>query len=307
MNKAGKTAYIFPGQGTQFAGMAARLLSQRERWETKMAEEMLEKSDRILGFNITDLMLVGEEEDLCQTAICQPAVYLYSVILYRILEKRDNPKPDMVAGHSLGEISALTVANVLTFEDGLKLVLARSKAMKMSCEKGPFSAMAAVVGMEEKAIEEVVSSNAEVVVANYNSPHQTVISGTAKGISAVSQELKKAGAKIVIPLKVEGAFHSPFMSSAQEELREAVRQVKFRSPICPVYQNLDGKPSTDRVSIRKKLVAQMTSPVLWRQTISNMEADGAVRFVEVGPNNVLQNLVRRIVFAEVETYSINSY
>ncbi len=280
-------AYVFPGQGAQFVGMG------RDLYEgNAMAREMFEKANEILGFRITDLMFEGTDEDLRQTRVTQPAIFLHSVILARTLG--DSFKPDMTAGHSLGEFSALVAAGALSFEDGLKLVYARAMAMQKACEAEP-STMAAILGLDDAKVEEVLSGIDEVVVpANYNSPGQLVISGSMKGIETACELLKAAGARRALPLKVGGAFHSPLMEPARIELAEAINTTHFSTPVCPVYQNVSGKPNTDPARIRENLIAQLTAPVRWTQSVQNMVADGAVHFTEVGPGTVLQGLVKKI-------------
>jgi len=288
-------AYVFPGQGAQFAGMGKDLYDNYT-----IAKEMFEKANVILGYRITDLMFAGTDEDLRQTKVTQPAIFLHSVILAATLG--NDFKPDMVAGHSLGEFSALVAAKALTFEDGLRLVLARALAMQTACEAEP-STMAAILGLEDAKVEEVLIGIEEVVVpANYNSPGQLVISGSIKGIEIACEQLKVAGAKRALPLKVGGAFHSPLMEPARIELAAAISAAKFSAPICPVYQNVDARPHSNPDEIRANLVAQLTSPVRWTQTAANMIADGGTTFVEVGPGTVLQGLIKK-VSSEVETLS----
>ena len=280
-------AYVFPGQGAQFVGMGKDLYENSDQ-----AKVMFEAANEILGFRITDLMFSGTDEDLRQTRVTQPAIFLHSVILAKTLG--DSFKPEMTAGHSLGEFSALVAAGALSFEDGLKLVYARAMAMQKACEAEP-STMAAILGLEDAKVEEVLAGIDEVVVpANYNSPGQLVISGSMKGIEVACELLKAAGAKRALPLKVGGAFHSPLMEPARVELAAAIKATEFKSPICPVYQNVSGKPYTEPVEIRENLIAQLTAPVRWTQTIQNMVADGATHFTEVGPGTVLQGLVKKI-------------
>lgn len=288
-------AYVFPGQGAQFVGMGKDLYDNHS-----IAKEMFEKANAILGYRITDLMFAGTDEDLRQTKVTQPAIFLHSVILAATLG--NNFKPDMVAGHSLGEFSALVAAKALTFEDGLRLVLARALAMQKACEAEP-STMAAILGLDDAKVEEVLSGIDEVVVpANYNSPGQLVISGSLKGIEIACEQLKAAGAKRALPLKVGGAFHSPLMEPARIELAAAISAATFSTPICPVYQNVDARPHSTSDEIRANLVAQLTSPVRWTQTAVNMIADGGSIFVEVGPGTVLQGLIKK-VSSDVETLS----
>lgn len=280
-------AYVFPGQGAQFVGMGKDLYENNDQ-----AKVMFESANEILGFRITDLMFSGTDEDLRQTLVTQPAIFLHSVILAKTLG--DSFKPEMIAGHSLGEFSALVAAGALSFEDGLKLVYARAMAMQKACEAEP-STMAAILGLDDAKVEEVLAGIEEVVVpANYNSPGQLVISGSMKGIEVACEQLKAAGAKRALPLKVGGAFHSPLMEPARVELAAAIKSTEFKSPICPVYQNVSGKPYTDPVEIRENLIAQLTAPVRWTQTVQNMVADGATHFTEVGPGTVLQGLVKKI-------------
>ena len=286
-------AYIFPGQGAQFPGMGKDLYEN-----FPVAKEMFEKANDILGYRITDLMFAGTDEDLRQTKVTQPAIFLHSVILAATLG--ENFKPDMVAGHSLGEFSALVANKALTFQDGLRLVYARAIAMQKACEAEP-STMAAILGLEDAKVEEVLAGIEEVVVpANYNSPGQLVISGSFKGIEIACEKLKEAGAKRALPLKVGGAFHSPLMEPARVELAAAIEATEFKSPVCPIYQNVSARPFTIRAEIKANLVAQLTSPVRWTQTVQNMVADGATAFIELGPGNVLQGLVKKIA-PEAET------
>lgn len=257
-----------------------------------LAKELFEKANEILGFRITDLMFNGTEEDLKQTRVTQPAIFLHSVILAKMAG--ESFKPQMVAGHSLGEFSALVANGALTFEEGLSLVYKRAMAMQKACEMTP-STMAAILGLEDAAVEEVCKSINDVVVpANYNSPGQLVISGSHAGIDAAIEALKEKGAKRALKLPVGGAFHSPLMEPARVELEEAINQAKFNTPICPVYQNYTAKPSTNPDEIRKNLVSQLTAPVLWTQTVVNMINDGATEFIESGPGSVLQGLVKKI-------------
>ncbi|MDO9256378.1 MAG: ACP S-malonyltransferase [Bacteroidales bacterium] len=288
-------AYVFPGQGAQFVGMGKDLYDNHAT-----ANEMFEKANEILGFRITDLMFAGTDEDLRQTRVTQPAIFLHSVILAATLP---DFKPDMVAGHSLGEFSALVTSKALSFEDGLRLVYARAMAMQKACEAEP-STMAAILGLDDAKTEEVLAGIDEIVVpANYNSPGQLVISGSIKGIEIACEALKAAGAKRALPLKVGGAFHSPLMEPARIELAAAIEATTFSTPVCPVYQNVDAKPYTDPSEIKTNLVAQLTSPVRWTQIVQNMVADGATTFVEVGPGTVLQGLVKKIA-PEVEAMGV---
>ncbi|MCL2682460.1 MAG: ACP S-malonyltransferase [Bacteroidales bacterium] len=294
-----KHVYIFPGQGAQFVGMGKDLYDQYPK-----AKNLFEEANEILGFRITDLMFSGTDEDLRQTKVTQPAVFLHSVIAAACLESF---KPDMVAGHSLGEFSALVAAKSLSFADGLRLVYARARAMQHACEMQP-STMAAILGLDDEVVEQICKdvstpldsralSGVEgliVVPANYNSPGQLVISGTIKGVEIACEKLKEAGAKRALPLKVGGAFHSPLMQPAAEELQAAINQTAFQTPICPIYQNVDAKPHTDPQSIKTNLIAQLTAPVRWTQMVKNMLADGATEFTELGPGNVLTGLVAKI-------------
>ncbi len=282
-----KHAYVFPGQGAQFVGMGKDLYEN-----SSLAKEMFEEANEILGFRITDLMFAGTGEDLKQTRVTQPAIFLHSVILAATLGEKF--KPDMVAGHSLGEFSALVANKSLSFEDGLMLVSSRAQAMQKACEKEP-STMAAILGLDDAKVEEICKSIEEVVVpANYNSPGQLVISGSMKGIEIACGRMKEAGARRALPLNVGGAFHSPFMEPARIELAEAIHSTLFHTPVCPIYQNATALCVTDPGKIKENLVAQLTTPVLWTQIIRNMIADGATLFTEVGPGNVLQGLIAKI-------------
>ena len=282
-------AFVFPGQGAQFVGMGKDLYDKSSN-----AKDMFKKANNILKFKITDVMFEGSEDDLRQTKVTQPAIFLHSVILASLLEEFD---PTMVAGHSLGEFSALVANKVLGFEDGLRLVSKRAMAMQKACEAQP-GTMAAVVGADEKMVESVCASinknNMVVVPANYNSPSQIVISGSVEGVAAASEKLKEAGIKRVVPLSVGGAFHSPLMEPARVELAEAIKDTNFNQGICPIYQNVTGQSVNDPEIIKKNLIAQLTSPVLWTQTMSNILANGVRTIVEVGPGTVLQGLFRKM-------------
>lgn len=281
-------AYVFPGQGAQFVGMGQSLYDT-----DSLAREMFEKANEILGFRITDLMFAGTDEDLKQTKVTQPAVFLHSVILAKTLG--GDFQPDMVAGHSLGEFSALVAAGALSFEDGLTLVSKRAIAMQKACEMTP-STMAAVLALPDEKVEEICASiEGEVVVcANYNCPGQLVISGSVPGIDAACEKLLAAGAKRALKLKVGGAFHSPLMEPAREELAAAIESTGFQAPVCPVYQNVSTKGEREPEVIKRNLIAQLTAPVRWTQSVQNMIADGADRFIELGPGKVLQGLVAKI-------------
>lgn len=290
-------AFVFPGQGAQFVGMGKDLYENNP-----VAKEMFDKANEILGFNITDLMFNGTDEDLRQTKVTQPAIFLHSVILAKTMG--DDFNPDMVAGHSLGEFSALVAAGALSFEDGLRLVSARAQAMQKACEKTP-STMAAVLALPDAKVEELCASVTEgvVVPANYNCPGQIVISGSIEGVDAACAKMLEAGAKRALKLKVGGAFHSPLMELARAELADAIAHTDFHAPKCPVYQNVNAEPQTDPETIKKNLIAQLTAPVRWTQTVQNMIAAGADTFVEVGPGAVLQGLVKKIS-SEVATSGI---
>ncbi len=281
-------AYVFPGQGAQFVGMGQDLYNISQE-----AKNYFDKANQILGFNITDIMFAGTDDELKQTKVTQPAVFLHSVISAFVLGTEF--KPDMVAGHSLGEFSALVASKALSFEDGLKLVSARAFAMQKACELNP-STMAAVLGLDDRKVEDVCSQISGVVVpANYNCPGQLVISGSFEAVAEACEKLKEAGAKRALQLQVGGGFHSPCMQPAKEELEQAIRNTRFETPICPIYQNVDAKPYTDTETIKNNLIAQLTSPVRWTQTVQNMSADGAVEFVELGPGTVLQGLIKKIL------------
>ena len=283
-------AFVFPGQGSQFVGMGKDLYEN-----SPLAKELFDKANEILGYRITDIMFEGTDDDLKQTKVTQPAVFLHSVI--SALCMGDAFKPEMTAGHSLGEFSALVAAGALSFEDGLRLVYARAMAMQKACEIAP-GTMAAIIGLPDEKVEEVceeVSSEGNVVVAaNYNCPGQLVISGNVDAINAACEKLKEAGAKRALPLKVGGAFHSPLMQPAKDELQVAIEQTEIKSPVCPVYQNVDARPHTDPVEIKANLIAQLTSPVRWTASVQSMIADGADDFTECGPGKALQGMIARI-------------
>lgn len=283
-------AFVFPGQGSQFVGMGKDLYENNA-----LAKELFDKADEILGFNITDIMFAGTDEQLKQTNVTQPAVFLHSVISALCLG--DDFKPAMVAGHSLGEFSALVAAGALSFEDGLKLVAARANAMQKACEANP-GTMAAIIGLSDEKVEEVcseVSADGQIVVAaNYNCPGQLVISGNVEAVNAACEKLKEAGAKRALPLKVGGAFHSPLMQPAKDELQAAIEQTEFAVPSCPVYQNVDAKAHTDAAEIKANLTAQLTSPVRWTASVQAMIAAGADDFTECGPGKALQGMIGRI-------------
>ncbi|WP_417799694.1 ACP S-malonyltransferase [Tenacibaculum sp.] len=280
-------AYIFPGQGAQFTGMGLDLYEN-----SPLAQELFEKANNILGFSITDVMFEGTAEELKETKVTQPAIFLHSVILAKVLG--DDFKPEMVAGHSLGELSALVANGVLSFEDGLRLVSKRALAMQKACEVQP-STMAAVLGLEDVVVEEVCASIEGVVVAaNYNCPGQLVISGEIEAVEKACEVLKEKGAKRALLLPVGGAFHSPMMEPAREELAAAIEETTFNEPMCPVYQNVVAKAVTNPTEIKENLIAQLTAPVKWTQCVQAMIADGGTEFVEVGPGKVLQGLMRKI-------------
>ncbi len=280
-------AYVFPGQGAQYPGMGKDLYNN-----SLLAKEMFEKANSILVFRITDLMFNGTEEDLKQTKVTQPAIFLHSTILAAVLA--DSFKPEMVAGHSLGEFSALVANKSFSFEDGLILVSKRAGAMQKACEISP-STMAAIIGLDDSVVEDICKSVGQTVVAaNYNCPGQVVISGSNEGIDKAIELLKAKGAKMAVKLAVGGAFHSPLMEPARIELEEAIRETNFHNPLCPVYQNVNARPSNDPDEIKANLIAQLTSPVRWTQTVKNMISDGAVSFTEVGPGKVLQGLIKKI-------------
>ena len=283
-------AFVFPGQGSQFVGMGKDLYDNNP-----LAKELFDKANEILGFNITDIMFAGTDEELKQTKVTQPAVFLHSVI--SALCMGDKFAPEMVAGHSLGELSALVASNALSFEDGLKLVAARATAMQKACEAAP-GTMAAIIGLADDKVEEICASVSNtdnvVVAANYNCPGQLVISGNVETINVACEKMKEAGAKRALPLPVSGAFHSPLMQPAKDELQVAIEQVTFNTPKCPVYQNVDAKPHTNPEEIKSNLIAQLTGSVRWTATIQNMIADGANDFTECGPGKALQGMIGRI-------------
>lgn len=280
-------AYVFPGQGSQFRGMGQDLYQNAEA-----ARQLFDQANQVLGYDLTSIMFEGSDEDLKQTIYTQPAVFLHGVVMALT---NDSFAPDMVAGHSLGELSALTAAGVLSFEDGLRLASIRATAMQRACELAP-STMAAVLGLADATIEEVCAGITEeiVVPANYNCPGQVVISGSVAGIQLAEERLKAAGAKRVVPLAVSGAFHSPFMEPARNEFAEAVKTMTFNAPRCPVYQNVNAAAVTDPQQIKENLIAQLTSPVRWTQSVERMVADGATSFFECGPGKVLQGLIKKI-------------
>ena len=289
------TAYVFPGQGAQFSGMGKNLYESSES-----ARQMFEKANEILGFEITKIMFEGTDEELKQTNVTQPAIFLHSVILASTIE---DFKLDMVAGHSLGEFSALVTAGALSFEDGLKLVSQRANAMQRACEINP-STMAAILNLADNVVEDICAGiDGVVVAANYNCPGQLVISGTIEAVTVACEQLKAAGAKRALILPVGGAFHSPLMEPAREELAAAIENTLFSTPSCPIYQNVNAQPSTDVATIKANLIAQLTGPVRWTQSVQNMVADGATKFVECGPGKVLQGLVKKIA-SEVETAGV---
>lgn len=287
-----KKAYVFPGQGSQFPGMAKDLYESNS-----VAHDMLERANEILGFRITDIMFEGTPEDLKQTKVTQPAIFLHSTVLAKCLP---DFRPDMVAGHSLGEFSALVAAGAMDFEEGLKLVSIRAKAMQKACEITP-GTMAAIIALPTETVESICGECDGVVIpANYNCNGQIVISGEKAAVEAACEKMKAAGAKRALPLPVGGAFHSPLMEPARAELAEGIEKAVFHTPVCPVYQNVTARPSTDPAEIKANLLAQLTSPVRWTQSVENMIADGATSFTEVGPGKVLQGLVSKIASTPLE-------
>lgn len=288
-----KHAYVFPGQGAQYPGMGKDLYDNSVE-----AKQLFDRANEILGFNITDIMFNGTAEELKQTKVTQPAVFLHSVILAKVL----GVKPDAVAGHSLGEFSALVVAGALSFEDGLKLVAKRALAMQACCEQQP-GGMAAILGLEDAVVEECCKAiDGVVVAANYNCPGQIVISGANEAVDKACEQLKEAGARRALRLPVGGAFHSPLMEPARVELEKAIAEVEFNTPSCPIYQNVDAQPQSDSEAIKRNVIAQLTAPVRWTQSAQNMIADGINSYTELGPGNVLQGLIKK-VSAEVEVES----
>lgn len=279
-------AYVFPGQGAQFKGMGKNLYD-----ENPVAREMFEKANEILGFRITDIMFEGTDEELKQTKVTQPAIFLHSVILAKCMP---DFRPDMVAGHSLGEFSALVASGAMSFEDGLRLVSARARAMQKACELEP-STMAAVLGLDDSTVENICSGIEGVVPANYNCKGQLVISGKKEALEEACAKMKEAGAKRALILPVGGAFHSPLMEPARKELAEAIEKTHFSKPVCPVYQNVDAKPHTDSDEIKQNLLIQLTAPVKWTQIIEKMNEDGATEYIELGPGSVLQGLIKKII------------
>lgn len=282
-------ASVFPGQGAQFVGMGRDLYDSNAQ-----AKQLFEEANKILGFQITDIIFEGTEEELKQTKVTQPAVFIHSYISAVVSE--EGIKADMMAGHSLGEFTALATAGALSYEDALRLVSKRAMAMQKACELQP-STMAAIIGLQDKQVEELCASveGETVILANYNSPEQSVISGSVAGVNKVCELAKEAGAKRALPLNVSGAFHSPFMESARESLATAIKETPFSRPSCPIYQNVDALPHTDPEEIRDNLIKQLTAPVRWTQTVLNMHKDGAETFVEYGPGKVLQGLIKRIL------------
>lgn len=292
-------AFVFPGQGAQYPGMGKDLYENSAE-----AKDLFDKANKILGFDITKIMFDGDAEDMKQTRVTQPAIFLHSVILAKAIG--EDFKPDMVAGHSVGEFAALVTAGAMSFEDGLKLVSKRAEAMQSACDNVP-SSMAAIIGLDDAIVEEVCESIDDIVVAaNYNCPGQLVISGTSTGVDTACTVLTEKGAKRAIKLNVAGAFHSPLMESARAELAEGIENTEFQTPVCPVYQNVHALPVTDPREIKENLIAQLTGAVRWTQTIQNMIADGATSFTEIGPGKVLQGLIMK-VDRSVETSGVHSF